>query len=92
MATGISYHRKTFQTEIDDNFCERPSLNGQDNQPIREIIRTIFNPNPDEEIVTIEALLSNPYFQVILFTSIFITSNFYLLFAYLLTFFFNSLI
>lgn len=64
MTTGISYHRKTFQSEIDDNFCERPSLNGQDNQPVREIIRVIFNPNFDEDLMTIEALLSNPYFQV----------------------------
>lgn len=65
MVTGVSYHRKSFQSEIDDNFCERPSLSGQDNGPVREIIRTIFNPNPDEELVTIETLLSNPYFQVL---------------------------
>ena len=64
MGTGISYHRKTFQTEIDDNFSDRPSLNGQENQTIREIIRTIFNPKPDEELITIEALLFHPYFQV----------------------------
>lgn len=67
MATGISYHRKSFQTEVDDNFCERSSLGGNDNEPVREILRMIFNPTPEEDVATIESLLDHPYFQVVVF-------------------------
>jgi hypothetical protein len=64
MATGMSYHRKSFQTEVDDNFCERSSLSGKENEPVREILRLIFNPNPEEDLATIESLLLHPFFQV----------------------------
>jgi hypothetical protein len=60
----MSYHRKSFQTEVDDNFCERSSLSGKENEPVREILRSIFNPNPDEDLATIESLLQHPLFQV----------------------------
>jgi hypothetical protein len=64
MATGISIHRNSFQTEVDDHFCERVALGGSDNEPVRDILRMIFNPSPEEEIATIESLLLHPYFQV----------------------------
>lgn len=70
MATGISYHRKSFQTEVDDNFCERTSLAGKENEPVREILRLIFNPTPEEDLATIESLLDHPYFQVLYFLRI----------------------
>jgi hypothetical protein len=64
MATGISYHRNSFQTEVDDNFCERVALAGSDNEAVRDILQRIFNPSPDEDVATVESLLSHPYFQV----------------------------
>ncbi|CAE7668395.1 unnamed protein product, partial [Symbiodinium microadriaticum] len=58
MATGSTYHKMSFITEVEDEFCERQGLSGPDGSVIREILCSIFITCD----ATVDSLLANPFF------------------------------
>ena len=60
MATGSTYHKMSFITEVEDEFCERQGLSGPDGSVIREILCSIFITCD----ATVDSLLANPFFGV----------------------------